>query len=293
MTQQPGSYRSLFFPLVSYPEPTSACAIERAVAVAGQLDAHLSAVAFEMGAELPPGLYTDAFSVGEIITAEYQRASSNAQAVVEQFRIVADRQGISHDQRLDQSVPAEVSSRAVQLAQLNDLTLVGVKTDAGGQRDIIEALLFGSGRPVLMFPESCAEDLASNFETITVAWDNKGPAARAVADALPFLRAAKLVRIAVIENERRKSGAAPPSALEKSAYELGRHLARHGVEAVVASIDAKGDAAGDVIIDDMLKTKADMLVMGAYGHARLKEVVLGGVTDSVLREPPGYVLMSR
>lgn len=290
---QPSFYRNLLFPLVSYPEPTSSRAIERAVALASRLDAHLSALAFGMGAQLPAGVFVDAYSMGELIAAEFQRAASNAQAVIDDFRAAAERQGVGHSHRLDQSVPADVSLHAVELAHVHDLTLVAVKKDAGGQRDIIEALLFGSGRPVLMFPESCAEDLAPGFETITVAWDNKGSAARAVADSLPFLRAAKTVRLAVVENERGKAGTGQPSALMKSAHELGRHLARHGVQATVAGIDAKGDAAGDVLVDDMLKTKADMLVMGAYGHARLKEVILGGVTDTMLRDPPGYVLMSR
>jgi nucleotide-binding universal stress UspA family protein len=293
MKLQLGSYRNLLFPLAAYPEATSSCAIERAVTLAERLDAHLSAVAFEMGVQLPPGVYAEAFGLGNIIAAEYQRALSNAQAVLNEFRMIAVRQGIGHDQRLDRCVTAEISSCVVELAHVNDLTVVAIQKAVGGQRDIAEALLFGSGRPVLMFPESCAEDLTSAFDTITVAWDNKGPAARAVADALPFLRSAKVVRIAVVENEHREAEAAEPSVLEKSAYELGRHLARHGIEAVVASIDAKGDAAGDVLIDDMLKTKADMLVMGAYGHARLKEIVLGGATDTILRDPPGYVFMSR
>jgi nucleotide-binding universal stress UspA family protein len=293
MTLQPGSYRNVLFPMASYPEATSSFAIERAVAVAGRLEAHLSAVAFEMGAQLPAGVFVDAYSMGDIIAAEFQRASSNAQAAVAEFDAVAGRQGIGHDQRLDRCVPAEVSSRSVELAHVHDLTLVAVKKGAGGQRDLVEALLFGSGRPVLMFPEECAEDLAPGFEKITVAWDNKGSAARAVADAMPFLHAAKTVRIVVIENEQRKAGVAQPSVLAKSAHELARHLARHEIEATVASIDAKGDPAGEVLADDMLKSKADMLVMGAYGHARLKEVILGGVTDTMLREPLGYVLMSR
>jgi nucleotide-binding universal stress UspA family protein len=293
MILQQSSFKSLLFPLASYPVKTRSCAIERAVTIAGSLGAHLSAVAFEMGVQLSAGVYADGYSLGEIIAAEYQRASQNARAAIDEFRTIATREEVGHDHRLEQCVPGEVSERAVELAHLSDLTLVAVKKDDGGQRDIVEALLFGSGRPLLMFPESCAEDLAREFETITVAWDNKGPAARAVADAMPFLRAAKIVRIAVVENESRKAGTAQPTALEKSAYELGRHLARHGVEFAVAKIDAKGDTAGDVLVDDLLKTKANMLVMGGYGHARLREIVLGGVTNTILRDPPGYVLMSR
>lgn len=291
MTPPPTAFRNILFPLSSYPVATSASAVERAVAIAGRLGAHLSAVAFEMDVRLPVGVYADIYSLGDIIAAEYQRGSSNAHAVISEFRAVAGRQGVSHEQRVEQWVPAEIAERIIELAHVNDLSLVAVKKDSGGQRDIIESLLFGSGRPVLLFPEGSAEDLAPDFEKITVAWDNKGPAARAVADAMPLLRQAKAVRLVVIENEKRKTGS-QPTALLKSAYELARHLARHGVDALVADIDANGDASGDVLVDDILKNKADLLVMGAYGHARLKEVVLGGTTDTILRDPPGYVLMS-
>jgi nucleotide-binding universal stress UspA family protein len=293
MMQQPGSFKSLLFPLASYPETTSSSAIERAASIAGRFGAHVSAVAFEMGAQLPPGVYADPYSLGEVIAAEYQRASLNARAAIDEFRTVAARKAIGYDARLEQCAPAEVSERAVELAHINDLTLVAVKKGAGGQRDIVEAFLFGSGRPLLLFPEACAGDLAADFETITIAWDNKGPAARAVADAMPLLRVSKAVRIAVVESESRRAGTAQPSALERSAYELGRHLARHGIDSSVAKIDARGDAAGDVLVDDMLRTKADMLVMGGYGHARLREIVLGGATNTILEDPPGYVFMSR
>lgn len=68
------------------------------------------------------------------------------------------------------------------------------------------------------------------------------------------------------------------------------HLARHSIDIAITNLDAKGDAAGDVLADYVM---IDLLVMGAYGHARLKEVVLGGTTDTILHKPPGYVLMSR
>jgi nucleotide-binding universal stress UspA family protein len=293
MTLQPTAFRNVLFPLASYPVATSGGAIERAIAIASQLDAHLTAVAFEMDVRLPAGVYADIYSLGDIIAAEYQRGSSNANRLIAEFQAAARRQGIGYAQLLEPCVPAEIAERTVQLAHLNDLSIIAVKKDNGGQREMVEALLFGSGRPMLLFPEHCTEDLAPAFGTITIAWDSKGPAARAVADALPFLRGAKAVRLVTIENERVKRGAAQPSALGQSARSLARNLARHGVEVAVIDLDAKGEGAGDVLTDEILKSKTDLLVMGAYGHARLKEVVLGGTTDTILRDPPGYVLMSR
>jgi nucleotide-binding universal stress UspA family protein len=292
MTLLPSAIRSIIFPLASYPAATTGSAIDKALAVAGRLEAHLSAVVFEMDVRLSPGVYTDIYSLGDIIASEYQRGSANAHALVGEFQAAAKARNISHDVRLEQSVPADIAERTVELAHLHDLSLVAVKKDNGGQRDIIEALLFGAGRPVLLFPEANAQDLPSQLDRVAIGWDNKGPAARAVADALPFLRAAKTVRLLVVQDEGGKAGGRA-STLDQSAHGLARYLGRHGVDVTVIHLDANGDEAGDVIVDDMLKNKVDLLVMGAYGHARLKEVVLGGTTDTVLRDPPCHVLMSR
>ena len=286
------AFKNIFFPLASYPVATTSGAIERVVRIARQAGAHLSAATFEMDVRLPVGVYTDAYSFGEIIAAEYQRGASNAHRLIAEFEAAARREGISHEHALEQCVPAEIASRTVELAHLNDLSVIPLKRDNGGQRDVVEALLFGAGRPLLLFPEAASGDLPDTFDQIAIAWDNKGPAARAVADSLPFLRKAKMVRLVTIENEG-KTAAHPKSGLEQSGEALGRHLARHSIDISLANLDAKGDASGEVLLDYAIKNKLDLLVMGAYGHARLKEIILGGTTDSILRDPPGYVLMSR
>jgi nucleotide-binding universal stress UspA family protein len=292
MTLPPTAVKNIFFPLASYPVATTSGALERVASLAQHLGAHLSATAFAMDVRLPAGVYADVYSLGDIIATEYQRGSANAHRLIAEFQAVARRRGISHEHSIEQSVPADIAERTVELAHLSDLSIVPVKKDNGSQRDIIEALLFGAGRPTLLFPEAASEDLPDRFDQIAVAWDNKGPAARAVADALPFLRNAKMVRLVTIENEGKPAGQ-PRSGLVRSAETLGRYLARHSVDIALANLDAKGDASGEVLLDYAIKNKIDLLVMGAYGHARLKEVILGGTTDSILREPPGYVLMSR
>jgi nucleotide-binding universal stress UspA family protein len=292
MTLQPAALKNIFFPLASYPVATTTSAIECVAKIARQLGAHLSAAAFEMDVRLPAAAYADAYSLGNIIATEYQRSSSNAHRLIAEFQDVARRQGISYEQSLERCVAADVAGRTVELAHLNDLSVIPVNKDNSSQRDIVEALLFGAGRPVLLFPEVASEDLPENFDQIVIAWDNKGPAARAVNDALPFLRSAKTVRLVTIENERR-AATEPASRLVQSAEALERQLARHGVDVAISNLDAKGDAAGEVLLDYVMKNKLDLVVMGAYGHARLKQVILGGTTDSILREPPGCVLMSR
>jgi nucleotide-binding universal stress UspA family protein len=290
MTPPPLSFRNVLFPLATYPAATTGSAIDRVVKLAALLGAHATAVAFEMDVRLAAGIYADIYSLGDVIAAEYQRGADNARRVAADFRATAQRQGIGYESLLEQCVPADIVARTVELAHLNDLSIVPVKADSGGQRDVVEALLFGAGRPLLLFPEAAAQDLPERLDHVAVAWNNKGPAARAVADALPLLASARTVRLVTVG---RGAAAKPASGLAQSAEALARNLARHGIKATLVNLDAKNDDEGDVLADHMIGNKIDLMVMGGYGHARLKEVVLGGVTNSILREPPGYILMSR
>lgn len=287
------AFKNILLPMTSYPRPTTTGAIERVVNLASELGAHLSGVAFEMDVHLPTGIYADIYSLGDIVAAEYQRSAANARQLIKDFDGIVRRRGNGHEHSLEQSVPAEIAERIVELAHLNDLTIMPVKRDDGGQRDVTEALLFGSGRPVLLFPEASADDLPDRFDQVVIAWDNKGPAARAVADALPFLKAAKTVRVVTIANDGAEKTSPAAAALLQSSGALARHLKRHGINVAVDNLDAKGRAAGDVLTDDVFKSKVDLLVMGAYGHARLREIILGGVTNTILGDPPGYVMLSR
>ena len=106
------------------------------------------------------------------------------------------------------------------------------------QRSLVEALIFESGRPVLLLPEGATRQLPSSFDRVAVAWDHSRPAARAVADALPMLQAAKQVHVVTVVDEKRLHR--PDSGVE-----LCKHLARHGVEVTFDKVSAKGRAIGD------------------------------------------------
>lgn len=282
------NFKSILFPLASYPKPTSTSAISCAVMIADQFKAHLSGLAFGLDVHLPAGAYADVFAFGEFIATEYRHSASNAKLATDELSDRARQQGLSHASRIEQCVPAKIASQTAHSAHTHDLCLVAVRVNDPGQRELMEALLFESGRPLLLFPESVASELPRSFDTITIAWNDTGPAARAVACALPLLRCAKSVRIVSIGD----GGSCMSECREESAAELGRYLSRHGILASYVDIDRKGDSVDEVLIDDVLGNRSDLLVMGGYGHARFKELILGGVTDTVLREPPGFVLMS-
>jgi nucleotide-binding universal stress UspA family protein len=144
--------------------------------------------------------------------------------------------------------------------------------------------MFGSGRPILILPET---PRLRRFElgTVAVAWDFSRAAARAVSDALPALESAKKVRIVTVINEKTLD-------TRHSAEELAKNLARHGIDVMLDKVDANGRPIGAVLEAYVASHGVDLLVMGAYGHSRLREFVLGGATKSLLSKPPLPVLFS-
>jgi len=147
-----------------------------------------------------------------------------------------------------------------------------------------EAVMFGSGRPTLILPQ---KPRSRPFElgTVAVAWDFSRAAARAVSDAMPLLEKAKKVRVVTVLNDKRVDQ-------KHSAEELSKNLSRHGIDVVLDWVDANGRPIGTVLEAYVASHEADLLVMGAYGHSRLREFVLGGATNSLLSKPPLPILFS-
>jgi nucleotide-binding universal stress UspA family protein len=128
---------------------------------------------------------------------------------------------------------------------------------------------------------------ASFGERAFVAWDASREAARAVNDALPLLRRAKQVGVLTVNPRPWPFGHG-----EEPGGDIGLHLARHGVKVEVQRIEAPDIDPGNAILSHLADRSADLLVMGAYGHSRLREFVLGGVTRTILGEMTVPVLMS-
>lgn len=169
------------------------------------------------------------------------------------------------------------------LGRLGDLSVVNCATgrfDDGGA--LLETLLFESGRPVLVTPPQASEFRAGN---ILVAWDGSSRAARAVADAMPLLRSADRVDIVCVTNEKDLRRSSP-------GVELAGALARHAITPEVNDITATDRNAARAIREHAVAVKADLLVMGAFAHSRLRQMVLGGVTDSMLRDAELPLFMS-
>ena len=177
-----------------------------------------------------------------------------------------------------------------------DLTLSSLHSDLVviGQRELQELkgyaspekLLLASGAPILIIPSGWKSESIGN--KILVGWNASREARRAVADALPFLVAASSVTLLVVDSEQRaRRHGEDPGA------DIALYLARHGAHVEVEQVLSQGAPVADIILSCAAEHGVDLIVIGAYSHARPVEMMFGGVTRTLLKEAPVPVLMSR
>ena len=275
------AFKDILVALNSYPEPTPVTVVDDAVSIAATLGAHIAALSCETRVQVPGHLISSSLLDG-MVAGETGKSRKNARDLLAAFDAAAEKAGLLHETILEKCLTLEVPDIMVEYARLRDLTILPVPPSY--DQWYAEAIIFGSGRPTLIIPE---EPRPRPFElgTITVAWDFSRAAARAISDALPLLERAKQVRVVTVVKEKALSK-------KRSAEELAKNLARHGIEVVLDEVDANGNPIGKVLEFHALSHKADLLVMGAYGHSRLREFVLGGATQSLLSNPPLPILLS-
>jgi nucleotide-binding universal stress UspA family protein len=277
--------KDVLLPLTSYPTPTQKQAVENAVAVAESFGALVSAVAFEVDVQSPIGLYADPVGISGILAADRKKSAYNARDLLSSFETIAAARGIAHDHNLLQCRLLEIPGRLVDEARFCDLAMVPLKEAVTIEQDIAEKLVFESGRPILIFPDDAKRELPSDLKNVAVAWDFSRPATRAIADAMPMLKRAKQVRVFTVVDDK-------PIDKSQSVAKLAKHLARHGVEIVSEDVKSNGRTIGEVFEAYVAQHKIDLLVMGAYGHSRVREFILGGATRSILNRPPTWVFLS-
>jgi nucleotide-binding universal stress UspA family protein len=223
--------------------------------------------------------------IQEIEERHRETARAAASKIEASFRAACSRAGISHEWRLAEGDPAEV---AVLNAHYADVAVTGQidpeKPPAGGWARLPEQLALASGRPALIVPYAGRFDTAGR--RVLLAWSRTRESARALNDALPILERASQVTVLSI-NPRRGEG-----ANDLPGSDIALHLARHGVKAEAASTVADDIDVGNTLLSRAADLGSDLIVMGCYGHSRMRELILGGATREVLRHMTVPVLMS-
>lgn len=171
----------------------------------------------------------------------------------------------------------------VRQARFADLVVAGLPGEDSLARRLAESLAMNSGTPCLLVPCSAGSD---SFQRVLLAWDGSREAKQAMDDGLVFMTAAKTVRVVLAHEERDNA------PYEAHGGQLLSHLARHGVGAELRIVSKPDEKIGDVLLGECQAFGADLLIMGAYGQARTRELVLGGATRTMLARAGQPVLMS-
>ena len=275
--------RRAFLPLVTYPDPNADATARNAVATAGLLDASLHALA--IAAEIPPvsnALSRVLLDVPEMVREAERRSRRQGERLLDMVVEEAGRAGVDATTDIIAPRATLLADAATLHARYFDIVLCGWEAGNPTSHATAETIIFGAGRPVLLMPELLP---AQRFETVAVAWDASRVAARAVADAEIVLRRAERILVLSVPDEK----TLPDS---DGAARLVRAFEGRGMKAERLDARAGGDPIASVLQDAAIGAGAGLMVMGAYGHSRLREFILGGATRGVLSDLRLPVLLS-
>lgn len=275
--------KSLYLPVTATPGDDTA--VDVAVALARRFDARLTIleiVNLPMPAANPWGLMPDV-AIGDV----YDRLRAQGEANAGHRRAALADAGIQVEVRVVEALFTEPPRVSMGMAHTADLAVVAGPANDGAEgsiaHDFVASLLLGSGRPVLVVPPGAAAP--DDGGAILVAWRPGAEAARALHDALPLLRRAPRVDVVMVD---------PGSATEgdQALSDITAHLARHGVRANPVVQAARGRPVSAILLEHAREMPAQLIVAGGYGHSRLREWVMGGVTRELLLGSPVPLLLS-
>lgn len=248
---------------------SSACAASLTAAVPA-IEPYLPAyAASEMPSDMLSQIREDAQSAADKTLHDFTKKARDAGIAVEtmSFRATAGR----------------IGDTVGRLARRFDAVILQQPDPTGvDTSDIVEGALFQSGHPIIVVPYIRAQ---LQIKTALIAWDGSASAARAVSDALPMLALARHVEVVTVGDKGSKNPYLSSAA-------LARHLVHHGIAAEPKRLSGDDIDVGNMLLSHAADAGADFLVMGGYGHSRLREIVLGGVTREILRSMTVPVLMS-
>jgi nucleotide-binding universal stress UspA family protein len=256
-------------------------AVEYAISVAKTFEAELTGIAFCY----EPVMVAGAMEAipADLIEAQRAENAKAAREAIASFMQATAKIDLTAEMRTVDASLGGAPRMFGRIVRAFDLSIVSQTQPgkSGPDELIAEAALFESGRPVIIVPYIQKNGL--RLDRVMLCWDGSRTAARALADAMPLLEFAKSIEVVTVGGGHNSD--------EGSLADVGKHLARHGLKAEIKQITADVDIAG-TILSHAADSSADFMVMGGYGHSRLREFILGGVTRGILGAMTVPVLMS-
>lgn len=254
-----------------------------ALDLAGRTGAHVTGVALAVD-PIVPGFVVAPLPV-EVIEQARAQAIALADAAIDRFTAEAKRLDLPHETRMSEILMGGVPEGFAVACRTTDLVVIGQDDPDRPEpmrETMIETALFEGTAPTLLVPYIARGPL--KFGRVMIAWDGGRTAARAVHAAMPILELAE--KISVVMIDRAGSNPGQPGA------DLATWLARHGFDVSVEQIEAPDISIADALLDHAADKSFDLLVMGGYGHSRVREFLLGGATRGILASMTLPVLMA-
>lgn len=258
-------------------------AMNVAIDLALKTEAHVTGLALAYNPVMPG--YLIAPMPADYLEQARKQSEDEAQAALKEFDAAAERNGTKHESRLVQMAGGGAADPFIAQCRLSDLIVMGQydaeRGDAIGEV-LIEAALFDSGVPVMIVPYVGAPKLSTDH--VMIAWDGSATAVRAIRSTLPLLQLAKKITVVMVDRGQKSEG--EPGA------EVATYLARHGFDVNLESIASPDTSVSDALLNYISDNGVDMVVMGGYGHSRMREFVLGGATYGMLKSMTVPVVMA-
>ena len=257
-----------------------------AAALAERHDAHVIGLYVIPAVYIHPGI--SAHVTSDLVDWGRKFFQDRAESVKELFDAEMKRQGFKGEWRQVDGISHLVANEVVEHGRQSDLIIVGQggkNADNGYESDFAERVVLDAGRPVLLVPNAGTFDTVA--QNVIFGWNATRESARAAFDAVSLLKDGAKVHVMWVDSELDGgNGTALPGA------ELATALSRHGMDAISEPCTTSNIDVADALLNRVSDTGADMLVMGAYGHSRVRELVFGGATRKVLDQMTVPVLMS-
>ncbi|WEX90481.1 universal stress protein [Sinorhizobium garamanticum] len=259
--------------------------LQTAADLCSQAGAHLFVLVVAMAPPPPIGEYATASTIWleqrDRDREQLEASANHARETMSRTNVSFQVDGIYAE---GGTADREIGDRALYA----DLVLIGssVLGQADLKRQVINGSLFQAMRPIMLIPTGSKPSLRP--KTVLLAWDSRAEAARAAREALELMTKATSVHVTLVDPE-----AAPGKSGEEPGADVAAYLARHGINVTVDQLPSAGRPVASVLQQHAVDISADMIVMGAYGHSRVRELIFGGVTKTMLDDAAIPILMAR
>lgn len=252
-------------------------ALKRAIGVAQGFEAHLSVLV--LGVAAPPPVSPYGVVSNDLWASEVDQGQLDVRAKAEAIEAVLAPSGISYSVEPQFVDSGTVTTLAARCARYADLTLIAPRAARAEQLQdwVMSGALFESGRPILLLPET--EFHFPRVDRVIIAWDASVEASKSVRDAIPILKSAAAVDAVLIDPVPTFEGHGQEPGADLAAY-----LGRHGIQPTVHRLPKQGQDVGGLLRQTALDLGADLIVMGGFGHSRLRQRFFGGTTTDMMKK---------